>query len=131
MLKVKGFEIYESMDEMPIVNWNKFQKYQLMASGIGSSINDFDVRASSAYAFVQAKQNEKAKAELDNMRQLFWHLTNEINVKSMSFACMVNTGKPCTESELERTVKEIEAAGLTNEEVTKAVMEVKKKLKAS
>jgi len=35
-------ELYEDIESMPIVAFSKMQKYQLISSGIGDSIGDFD-----------------------------------------------------------------------------------------
>ena len=38
----KVVRVYDSIDEMPIVNFQKYNKYLLIDSGIGSDADDID-----------------------------------------------------------------------------------------
>ena len=40
--KDKIIKLYDSIDELPIVNFQKYNKYLLIDSGIGSDLNAFD-----------------------------------------------------------------------------------------
>ena len=37
-------EMYDSIDELPIIRFHKYQKLLLVDSGIGADINSFDQR---------------------------------------------------------------------------------------
>jgi hypothetical protein len=82
---------YESMDEMPIKNFNKLNKYLLIDSGIGSTLADFDKHIGKLSIMIEAGEKEKALTILENMRQLFWKITNEDNVSHLAFACFIHS----------------------------------------
>ena len=35
-------ELYDTIEELPVIRFHKYQKYLLVDSGIGSTIEDFD-----------------------------------------------------------------------------------------
>lgn len=83
--------MYESMDEMPIKNFNKLNKYLLIESGIGSNISDFDKHLSKLLIMIEAGDKQKAIDLVDNMRQLFWKIINEDNVGHLAFCCFIHS----------------------------------------
>ena len=42
LINKKIVQVYDSIDEMPIVNFQKYNKYLLIDSGIGSDVDDID-----------------------------------------------------------------------------------------
>ena len=83
--------LYESMDEMPIRNFNKLNKYLLIESGIGSNLQDFDKHFEKLALMIEAGEKEKAANIIENMRQLYWKIFNEENVTQMAFVCFIES----------------------------------------
>lgn len=83
-------ELYDSIDNMPIVNFHLFNKFMLIDSGIGSNFSDID---SHIVRIAKLINKDKALAiqELQNMRQLMHMITENINPKLMSFACFIHS----------------------------------------
>ena len=65
----KVVRVYDSIDEMPIVNFQKYNKYLLIDSGIGSDADDIDAHITRVAKFIKSNNAKKALQELQNMRQ--------------------------------------------------------------
>lgn len=95
----KTITVYDSIDEMPIVNFQKYNKYLLIDSGIGSDMNDIDAHIIKVAKFIKANDSKKALQELQNMRQNMYMINNEISPKCLAFAALVHSidGKEITD----------------------------------
>ena len=105
-------EIYESIEELPITRWHKYQKYSLIESGIGSDLASVDAHIARAIAYFKKGEGDKASAELQNLRQAVYFVQNEENLRLLSCACLIKSvdGVPCddlTEEGLRRVVEKI------------------------
>lgn len=87
----KVVKIYDSIDEMPIVNFQKYNKYLLIDSGIGSDADDIDAHITRIAKFIKANNNKKAMQELQNMRQNMYMVNNEISPKYLAFAALIQS----------------------------------------
>lgn len=87
----KVVKIYDSIDEMPIVNFQKYNKYLLIDSGIGSDADDIDAHIMRIAKFIKANNNKKAMQELQNMRQNMYMVNNEISPKYLAFAALIQS----------------------------------------
>ena len=56
----KIVKVYDSIDEMPIVNFQKYNKYLLIDSGLGSDADDIDSHISKIAKFIKADDSKKA-----------------------------------------------------------------------
>ena len=56
-------EMYNGIDELPIVRFHKYQKMVLIDAGIGGDITAFDQRAEKARRFLTKGDTEKAAQE--------------------------------------------------------------------
>lgn len=81
--------MYDSIDEMPIVNFQKYNKYLLIDSGIGSSVDDIDMHIIRIAQLINASENKKAIQELQNMRQNMHMINSKISPKYLAFAALV------------------------------------------
>lgn len=86
----KVVKVYDSIDEMPIVNFQKYNKYLLIDSGIGSDIDDIDQHIVKIAKFIKT-DNRKALQELQNMRQNIAMINSEISPKYMAFAALIHS----------------------------------------
>ena len=91
LINNKIIRVYDSIDEMPIVNFQKYNKYLLIDSGIGSDADDIDAHIIKVAKFIKANNNKKALQELQNMRQNMYMVNNEISPKYLAFAALIHS----------------------------------------
>ena len=123
-------ELYDSIENLPIYLFSKMQKYQMIESGIGSNIGEFDKHFESAIEFLKHDKKDKAIKELANIRHLFYHSLNEVDPSHLSFCCMVYSIdgkiiKDYSEESLEKIRKRLSDIGMTQKLLAEQV--VKKK----
>lgn len=95
----KTILVYDSIDEMPIVNFQKYNKFLLIDSGIGSDVDDIDAHIVKVAKYIKASDEKKALAELQNMRQSIYMVNSEISPKYLAFAALIHSidGKEVTD----------------------------------
>ena len=91
LINNKIIRVYDSIDEMPIINFQKYNKYLLIDSGIGSDADDIDAHIIKIAKFIKANNNKKALQELQNMRQNMYMVNNEISPKYLAFAALIHS----------------------------------------
>ena len=82
-------EMYDTIEELPIVRFHKYQKLLLIDAGIGADINAFDQRIEKTRRFLMDGKTDKAQQELENLRQSVFLIQSEINPKHRAFAALV------------------------------------------
>lgn len=87
----KIIRVYDSIDEMPIINFQKYNKYLLIDSGIGSDADDIDAHIIRIAKFIKANNSKKALQELQNMRQNIYMVNSEISPKYLAFAALIHS----------------------------------------
>lgn len=90
-LNNKLVKVYTDIDEMPIVNFQKYNKFLLIDSGIGSTVDDFDAHVTKVAKYIKANDSAKALQELQNMRQNLFMINSEISPKYMAFAALIHS----------------------------------------
>lgn len=92
-------EFYNTIEELPIVRFHKYQKLLLVDAGIGSDIAAFDQRIEKTRRFLMAGKPEQAQQELENMRQCVFLIQSGVNPKHRAFAALVTKidGQDCTD----------------------------------
>lgn len=90
-------EMYDAIDELPIVRFHKYQKLLLVDAGIGSDIAAFDQRIEKARRFLLAGKTEQAQKELANLRNCVWLIQAGVNPRNRAFAALVKSvdGREC------------------------------------
>lgn len=98
-LNRRVIKIYDSIDELPIINFQKYNKYLLIDSGIGSDVNDIDAHITRIAKFIKAGSQDKALQELQNMRQNMYMINSGISPKYLAFAALIHSidGKELTD----------------------------------
>lgn len=81
-------EIYDSIDELPIKRFHKYNKMLLIDSGIGSDLNDINAHIAKIGAYLSTDR-AKALAELENMRQSLYFISEEISPRHLAFIPLV------------------------------------------
>ena len=87
----KVVRVYDSIDEMPIINFQKYNKYLLIDSGIGSDADDIDAHITRIARFIKSNNAKKALQELQNMRQNMYMVNNEISPRYLAFAVLIHS----------------------------------------
>lgn len=87
----KTVRVYDSIDEMPIINFQKYNKYLLIDSGIGSDVDDIDAHITRIAKFIKSNNAKKALQELQNMRQSMYMVNSEISPKYLAFAALIHS----------------------------------------
>lgn len=130
----KTILVYDSIDEMPIVNFQKYNKFLLIDSGIGSDVDDIDAHIVKVAKYIKANDEKKALAELQNMRQSIYMVNSEISPKYLAFAALIHSidGKEVTDlsddglKTLLQDIREIKHSAITD-----FLVWLKKKLRPS
>lgn len=91
LINKKIVRVYDSVDEMPIVNFQKYNKYLLIDSGIGSDADDIDAHIVKIAKYIKSNNNKKALQELQNMRQNIYMVNSEISPKYLAFAALIHS----------------------------------------
>lgn len=82
---------YDGIDELPIVRFQKFQKYLLVDAGIGGDIGAFDQRCEKARRYLANGKTDLAAQEMQNLRQCVFLIFEGLNPKHRAFACLVES----------------------------------------
>lgn len=82
-------KLYDSIDEMPIVNFQKYNKYLLIDSGIGSNVDDYNEHITRIIQYIKANKKEELTKELTNTRQLLYMINSGISPKYLAFAALI------------------------------------------
>lgn len=132
-VKLGGHDVvlYNSIDELPMERFHRYNKMLLVDAGVGSDISDFDTHIERAVRYIRKGDNENGAKELDNLRQNVYLIMSEQSVHDMSFACLVRSidGEPCddiSEEGLTAILKRL--GGVPRREMTDALQSVKKKI---
>lgn len=123
--------IYDSIDELPVVRFHKYNRMLLVDSGIGSDITDFDAHIERVVAYIRKGENENAAKELDNLRQNVYMILSGQSVRDLSFACLVESidGQRCDDLSEESLGKVLQMLGGTpRKQLTDETQSAKKKI---
>lgn len=82
-------EVYDSIEELPMVNFQKYNKYLLIDSGIGSDIDSIDEHVVKIAKLINTGDSVKAIQELQNMRQNLYMINSEISPRYLAFAALI------------------------------------------
>lgn len=126
-------EMYDTIEELPIVRFHKYQKLLLIDAGIGADIVAFDQRIEKTRRFLMNGKIEKAQQELENLRQAVYFIQTGINPKHRAFAALVAKldGVECGDISDDGLAKLIETLNDAPEsELTAQLDAVKKKIDA-
>lgn len=109
----KTIEIYDSIDELPIKRFHKFNKYLLVDSGIGSDLNDINDHIAKIKRYVNSNDKSNANRQLDNLRQSLYMVSQETHLRHLSFMVLIKSinGKEVhdlSDENLKKLLKEFE-----------------------
>lgn len=126
-------ELFASIDNLPILRYNRFIKYQMQASEIGSNFVDFDRRSLKLIQFLQKNMIKEAAQEVENRRLTIHNSYNDIIPSGKAFACLVRRidnveYKEYSPENLDACLDHLERIGLGNADAMEQLKEVKKKI---
>ena len=129
---MKDIEFFNDVSELPFARFNAFNKYVMLDSELGATVQDFDKMIVRINEFINKKMPEDARRELMNLRIVYHNILNENDVKGLAFASMIKKYKgkevdDYSEENLKRILSELSKAGLTIKDVSEKNAEVKKK----
>lgn len=131
---IQGHEIklYDSIDEMPVVNFQKFNKYLLIDSGLGSDVDSIDTHIVNAAKYINSGKKAEAVQELQNMRQAIAFVVNNISPKYLAFAALIYSidgkkQKDLSDENLKGIIDSIESSA-THGQIVTLLRAIKKKL---
>lgn len=124
-------EMYDAIDELPVVRFHKYQKLLLIDAGVGSDLTAFDQRIEKARRFLMDGKPDKAQQELDNLRQAVFFIQKEFSPKHRAFAVLIAKmdGRTCDDLSDEALSKLTEELNdVPEKELTARLEAVKKKI---
>ncbi len=124
-------ELYNSIEELSIERFHKYNKMLLVDSGIGGTMEDVDKHLGRIAALVRQDKKEEVGKELENMRQNIYMVQAGLNPKMLSFAALAKSidGKDITDISddgLKQIVEQLKNETITN--ISQALEDVKKKI---
>lgn len=130
-IKGKKVELYDAIEDLPIMRFHKYNKMLLVDAGIGSDLADFDKHIEKAIRYAHSKTPQLAAVELENMRQNVYFIQSEISPRYLAFAVLVKSidGNPCNDLSDDVLQKIVDLfADVPNAELTAHLEAVKKKI---
>ena len=126
-------EMYDAIDELPIVRFHKYQKMLLIDAGVGADIAAFDRRLEKVSKHLALNEPDKAEVELQNLRQSVYMIQSGICPKHRAFAALVTRvdGErfdDVTDAAIDRVLALL--ADAPNKDMTARLDAVKKKIDA-
>ena len=127
-------EIFDTVENLPVKRFQKFNKLQILSSDVGSDFTDFQQRIIKISQYVQKDMRDFALKELENFNLSLFNGIEEVSPRSMSFAVLVKRidqtiYKEFSENDLERCLKHLDNIEFDKEAAQKLLREVKKNLK--
>ena len=131
--KKHEIELFDSIQNLPILRFQKFNKYQMIDSEIGNDFNDYDRRTEKALAFLHKGMVNEAILELNNRRQTVFNAYNEFSPRGKSFAVLVKRidGKVYegyAPDDLDLILQHLEDIGFDMNATLNSMEQVKKKI---
>lgn len=91
--------VFDSIEDLPMVRYHKYQKFALIDAGVGSDIAALDRRLEKTRIFTAQGKTDEAARELENLRQCVFFIQSEMSPRNLSFAALVAEidGEPVTD----------------------------------
>lgn len=88
--------MYDSIEDLPITRFHKYNKMLMIDAGLGSDLTDVDAHIEKVMAFLKEQKTDDAVNELFNMRKAIFMVQMNLSPKHLAFAALVTKvdGKP-------------------------------------
>lgn len=123
--------LYNSIEELPMVRFHKFNKCLLIDAGIGSDLTAVDAHIERAVRYIKDDKRSEAATEMENLRQNIFMVLQGLSPSNMAFACLVKSvdGKPQDDLSDEGLINVLSLLGeITQKELAALQDAVKKKI---
>lgn len=123
--------IYNTIEELPMTRFHKYNKMLLVDAGLGSDMTAIDGHIERVVRFIRNDMREDAATEMENLRQTVYLLLQGMSPKHLAFAALVKEvdGKPCDDISDEGLQRVVELLGdVEVKDVTAESEAVKKKI---
>lgn len=123
--------MYESIEELPIVRFQKYNKMLMLDAGLGSDLLAFDAKLARVSEFIKANDLTNAATEIDNVRQTLFNVQNGLTPHFMSLVPLMAEvdGEPLTDLSDENIAAVYDRLkDVTKKAYEGAASEVKKKI---
>ena len=131
IIKNKKIKLYDGIDEMPIVNFQKYNKCILIDSGLGSDVDSIDRHIVNIAKFINKGDKKNAMQELQNMRQNMHMIVSGVSPENLAFAALIHSidgkeQKDLSDSHLQELIDELKE--IPRGSFSSLLSELKKKL---
>lgn len=82
-------ELYDSIEDLPIQRFHRFNRLLIVDSGVGSDMNDINLKLARIIHYVDKGDKKNARIEIENMRQAINLILEEISPKHLAFGLLV------------------------------------------
>lgn len=82
-------KVYDSIDDLPMARFHKYNKMLLIDAGIGSDMASFDAHIEKVVRYIKNGDTDDAGKELENLRQNVFVIQTEQSPRNLSFAALV------------------------------------------
>lgn len=91
--------MYDSIEELPIVRFQKYNKMLMLDAGLGSDLTALDGHLARVSEYIKAGETANAAAEIDNLRQTLFNVQNGLTPHFMSLIPLMAEvdGEPLTD----------------------------------
>ena len=90
--RLNGHDIvfYDSVEDLPVVQFHRYSKFLLVEGGIGDNINDIDRHISRILQFIRT-DIKKATQEILNLRQCLYVVATEQDIHNKATLCLIKS----------------------------------------
>ena len=91
--------MFDSIEELPIVRFQKYNKMLMLDAGLGSDLTALDAHLARVGEFIKAGETDNAAREIDNLRQTLFNVQNGLTPHFMSLIPLMAEvdGEPLTD----------------------------------
>ena len=91
--------LYESIEELPIVRFQKYNKMLMLDAGLGSDVTALDAHLARVGEFIKSGETTNAYQEIDNLRQTLYNVQNGLTPHFLSLVPLMAEvdGEPLTD----------------------------------
>ena len=123
--------MFDSIEELPIVRFQKYNKMLMLDAGLGSDLTALDAHLARVGEFIKAGETDNAAREIDNLRQTLFNVQNGLTPHFMSLIPLMAEvdGEPLTDLSDENIQRVYDSLkDVTMKAYEGAAHEVKKKI---
>jgi len=134
IIKHKGhiIKIYDDIQLLPILRYQKFNKFVMMSNEIGNTFDDYDQRTAKTLQLLKTGMVDESIQEILNRRQTVFNAYNEYSPTNYALGCMIyqidDTKYHTTkENTIETILQHLDRIGFNYKQSLETLTNVKKK----